>query len=81
MAEFRNPGDSWRVPVNGQRVRYVRLWAEGEHSDCKITLWKFLVYGKLPRLRKTTMLKFLRFVSQERRPCCGRADAGLYAES
>ena len=46
VAEFRKPADSWRIPVNGQRVRYVRLWAEGEHSDCKITLWKFLVYGK-----------------------------------
>ena len=46
VAEFDKPEASWRVPLDGSRVRYVRVWKEGEHSDIKIGLQKFLVYGR-----------------------------------
>ena len=46
VADLDKPEESWRVPLDGSRVRYVRVWKAGEHSDSRIVFQKLLVYGR-----------------------------------
>jgi hypothetical protein len=46
VAEFGRPAASWRVPLDGPRIRYVRVSKDGERSNSRMSLGKLLVYGR-----------------------------------
>jgi hypothetical protein len=46
VAEFGRPAASWRVPLDGSRIRYVRVSKDGERSNSRMSLGKLLVYGR-----------------------------------